>query len=79
MKKKVVRPSGPVKRLERQEFIDMLAKTCRPTVYVRKRGLFGRLHRYLMEWEGTSYYTETGKAFVFTAFVEAVEVRTIKI
>ena len=79
MTAKVVRPSGLQKRLERQEFIDMLARTYKPTVYVMRMGILGRSYRYLLEWEGNSYITETRNPFKFTDYVQVENVKKIRI
>ncbi len=72
-----VKAQGNVEKLDRQGFIDALAKTYKPTVYAAKKGLFKKKNSYLMVWQEKNYYTVTNKPYEFTDFVEVVEVGKI--
>ncbi len=79
VRKGVFKVEGPVSRVDRDEFITVLSKTYKADVYAARKGLFGSSHRYVVNWEGTTYYTDTKKPFQFTDYIRVVKVRKIKL
>ena len=73
----VLKIEGPVLQVDRDEFITVLSKTYKAYVYHTKKGLFGSGHRYAVNWEGMTYYTDTKKPFEFTDYIRVVKVRKI--